>query len=120
MSLQHYYDSVCRGDWANVNPSLCGCRGRGWFLSDLDTYHECPIHYIGQAHPEGPEWAMTTLTGWQVAQDPQFICWVGFRSFADAAIWARFETLTNETTMRIRRAKYGSPRSKNRPLLLCK
>lgn len=30
----------------------CLCHGHGWALSDVDTWHTCPIHYKGQRHPE--------------------------------------------------------------------
>jgi len=53
MSLQAYYDDFRSAPWAHEDPSLCGCRGSGWALSDVDTWHECPIHYRkGQGHPE--------------------------------------------------------------------
>ncbi len=29
----------------------CGCRGKGWLLSQFDTYHECNYHR-GRRHPE--------------------------------------------------------------------
>ena len=32
------------GNWATVNPYTCPCHGRGWMLSDFDTWHRCPIH----------------------------------------------------------------------------
>ena len=28
------------------------CRGRGWWLSDYDTWETCPLHYTGQPDPE--------------------------------------------------------------------
>jgi len=40
------------GAWAEVNPDDCPCKGHGWFLSDYDTYHQCPIHGKGTPHPE--------------------------------------------------------------------
>jgi hypothetical protein len=52
MSLQAYYNAFKRGDWATQDPNACPCRGNGWALSDVDTWHECPIHYTGQRHPE--------------------------------------------------------------------
>lgn len=30
----------------------CKCRGNGWALSELDTWHKCRYHYKGQPHPE--------------------------------------------------------------------
>jgi hypothetical protein len=52
--LQTYYDEFCRpGAWAREEAEDCGCRGSGWWLSELDTWHECPCHYEkGQPHPE--------------------------------------------------------------------
>ncbi len=46
MSLQAYYDNVASNPaaWANTDADQCGCGGRGWFLSDLDTWHKCPVH----------------------------------------------------------------------------
>ena len=52
MSLQAYYDAFCQGYWATDDPVHCPCRGNGWAASDVDTWHTCPIHYQGQAHPE--------------------------------------------------------------------
>lgn len=49
--LQDIYDSAKRGDYAEVNPKNCGCRG-GWFLSDVDTWHQCPLHGHGVPHPD--------------------------------------------------------------------
>lgn len=50
MSLQAYYDAFRQGHWATEKG--CLCRGSGWALSDLDTWHECPLHYEGQPHPD--------------------------------------------------------------------
>ena len=31
----------------------CRCHGGGWILSDVDTLHKCPDHYVpGQRHPD--------------------------------------------------------------------
>lgn len=30
----------------------CRCRGSGWALSDLDSWHRCHYHYTNQRHPE--------------------------------------------------------------------
>ena len=41
------------GQWAVRNPLACDCRGSGYVLSDLDTFHTCPFHkYDGIVHPE--------------------------------------------------------------------
>lgn len=29
----------------------CQCRN-GWILSPFDSWHECPVHYANQSHPE--------------------------------------------------------------------
>ena len=39
---------------AHPDEELCGCHGRGWMLSPLDTWHECPCHR-GREHPETEE-----------------------------------------------------------------
>lgn len=52
MSLQGYYDSFKLGYWAEEDPKNCLCYGCGWALSDVDTWHQCPIHFKGQRHPE--------------------------------------------------------------------
>ena len=30
--------------WSHPNPSQCPCGGRGWLLSDYDTWHACNVH----------------------------------------------------------------------------
>ncbi len=53
--LQDYYDEFRMGYWADPDPKVCLCRGSGYALSDVDTWHECPIHFKkGQRHPEDP------------------------------------------------------------------
>lgn len=52
MSLQAYYDMFNSGCWATSNASDCPCHGHGWALSDVDTWHQCPVHFNGQRHPE--------------------------------------------------------------------
>lgn len=58
MSLQANYEAfklaVNAGHLSHADESYCGCRGGGWFLSDLDTWHECPEH-PGRRHPEDNE-----------------------------------------------------------------
>lgn len=50
------YDQIFReldsGAWANANPNRCPCHGLGWFGSDFDTWHRCPLHGKGVPHPE--------------------------------------------------------------------
>lgn len=50
--LEQMYRELESGVWACDNPALCLCNGQGWFLSDLDTYHRCPVHGVGVPHPE--------------------------------------------------------------------
>lgn len=53
MSLQDEYRYMESGQWAERNPLTCPCRGGGWLLSDLDTWHKCPVHkHEGMGHPE--------------------------------------------------------------------
>lgn len=40
------------GAWSTPNPKLCPCHGKGWMLSDYDTWHQCPLHGKGVPHPE--------------------------------------------------------------------
>ena len=53
--LQHYYDSFRSAYWADHDRALCGCRGTGWALSQVDTWHQCPIHGKGVPHPDEVE-----------------------------------------------------------------
>jgi hypothetical protein len=50
----HYYHEVaCNSStWADEDPARCGCRGRGWWSSEVDTWHQCPYHGQGVPHPE--------------------------------------------------------------------
>lgn len=51
--LQTYYNEYCMPRaWQRDDPNECGCYGRGWFVSELDTVHQCNLHYHGQPHPE--------------------------------------------------------------------
>lgn len=36
--------------WVHEKAEHCGCRGRGWHFTDLDSIHKCP-HHDGP-HPE--------------------------------------------------------------------
>jgi hypothetical protein len=49
--LQQYYDACQSGAFACEDEAECPCRG-GWFLSQVDTLHKCPLHYKGQPNPE--------------------------------------------------------------------
>ncbi len=52
MSMANEYRELCSGRWAEVNPSKCPCGGRGFLLSDFDTWHRCPQHGVGMPDPE--------------------------------------------------------------------
>jgi hypothetical protein len=56
--LQHVFQELQSGKWAEVNPDRCPCRGGGWLCSDLDTWHKCPIHGADVPHPEDLEGAL--------------------------------------------------------------
>jgi hypothetical protein len=49
--LQDYYDNFRTGYWACEDETECPCRGRGWALSEVDTWHKCPVHFVGQLDP---------------------------------------------------------------------
>jgi len=54
-----YYDDFASQSnrWSHSkNPTLCACRN-GWFLSELDTWHQCPEHGEGKPHPDEDYWA---------------------------------------------------------------
>lgn len=52
--LSQYYEAfVARlAVGEGLAPEDCACRGGGWILSQIDTWHQCPDHYTGQRHPE--------------------------------------------------------------------
>lgn len=52
MSLQAIYDNANSGAWETLNPYECGCKGSGWLLSDVDTWHKCRTHNLKASHPE--------------------------------------------------------------------
>lgn len=46
-------------DWGEPTYYTCtACKGTGhipcggWIITDLDTIHQCPMHYNNQPHPE--------------------------------------------------------------------
>jgi hypothetical protein len=41
-----------RNDWAQLDDEACPCEGKGWAQVDLSEWKECPIHFVGQLHPE--------------------------------------------------------------------
>lgn len=69
MSLQEYYDDFRRGYWADRDTDVCLCHGSGWALSDVDTWHECPIHHAGQLHPEARVDAEDEMDMWRADLD---------------------------------------------------
>lgn len=50
--LQGYYDAFRTNYWVRQDPEECPCRGHGWALSEVDTWHQCPRHFTTQPHPE--------------------------------------------------------------------
>lgn len=52
---EQYMRAVKSGYWQNPNPAQCGCSGKGWFLSEVDTWHKCPLHKPDAPHPESEE-----------------------------------------------------------------
>jgi len=53
MGIEAYVNNYIRpGAWAHPDTKECGCRGRGWWLSELDSWHECRYHHRGQPHPD--------------------------------------------------------------------
>lgn len=52
---QNYFENFARVSscWADADASKCGCRGTGWFTSEVDTLHACPMH-VGP-HPDADE-----------------------------------------------------------------
>jgi len=49
---QTYYAAFKTGYWAQEKAEDCPCNGSGWTLSEVDTWHECPVHHKWQCHPE--------------------------------------------------------------------
>lgn len=47
-----YYQAISTGYWADEDAERCPCHGGGWFLSQVDTWHRCPIHGFDKIHPE--------------------------------------------------------------------
>ncbi|MBD3262027.1 MAG: hypothetical protein GF334_10255 [Candidatus Altiarchaeales archaeon] len=84
--LQQYFDNF--RTWSHPDPEKCKCRGGGYALSEVDTWHPCPEHYVpGQPHPEDwdrdPDWDQEAERAKYEAQvkedskcphDPTFIC----------------------------------------------
>ena len=49
--MQDEYNEIAGGAFADADKAKCPCKG-GWYLSDFDTWHECPEHHAGEPHPE--------------------------------------------------------------------
>lgn len=49
---QACYDTFSAGRWAEPDAEHCPCRGTGWANSEVEAWHQCPIHFCGQLHPE--------------------------------------------------------------------
>lgn len=69
------------------NPSHCPCRGRGWMLSDFDTWHRCPIHE-GLPNPD-PEYLDEAETEAQAVAEAA----MRLRNYRKAYAWFRGQTL---------------------------
>lgn len=79
------YQEAQQGAWATLNPNRCGCKGYGWFLSDVDTFHRCSFHGEGVPHPEWePE--MGGHEDYDADRHERAICVFAFRAFRDSAI----------------------------------
>jgi hypothetical protein len=48
--LELYHSNFCAGGWMHRDADKCGCRGTGWALSEVDTFHKCSFHE--GRHPE--------------------------------------------------------------------
>lgn len=40
----YYREYVQSGRWAHPDAETCGCRGSGWWVSEVDTVHPCRFH----------------------------------------------------------------------------
>lgn len=52
---EQYYEACERGMFSDPDKQYCGCKGAGWFLSQVDTWHKCPEHYDGSPDPESQQ-----------------------------------------------------------------
>ena len=51
-SPSQIYEASCDAStWASSDPAECACQGKGWMLSNVDTWHQCPVHGKGVPHP---------------------------------------------------------------------
>jgi len=81
-----YAEEIRRGVWADPNPDRCGCKGTGLWVSDFDSYHECPFH--GDPDIPDPEWDDEThgpcTFDWDAHE--RRICVDAYRHFRDQAV----------------------------------
>ncbi len=71
-----YYQAFSTGYWASEDAASCPCHGQGYVLSEVDTWHECPVHFCGQLHPDALDGApegfdaqaleLESMTAWAV------------------------------------------------------
>lgn len=47
---QNHFEIMVHAE-SDSDPEKCPCKGRGWVLSQVDVWVECPIHK-GMIHPE--------------------------------------------------------------------
>lgn len=52
-----YYEAFRTNYWATTDAATCRCHGSGWALSEVDTWHKCPVHFVpGTPHPDEAEY----------------------------------------------------------------
>ncbi len=56
---EDYFSMFNSGCWAVEEAGDCLCGGRGWALSEVDTWHKCPVHFCGQLDPQDYDSPMT-------------------------------------------------------------
>lgn len=37
-------------EWVDMDENKCPCKGKGWAFRDV--WVECPVHFVGQLHPQ--------------------------------------------------------------------
>ena len=49
----YYREVACNSTtWSHPDEAVCSCHGRGWWNSEVDTWHKCPFHAPDAVHPE--------------------------------------------------------------------
>ena len=89
-AYQDYYEDFKSGYWAREDAEECKCRGSGWALSEVDTWHPCPVHFRkGQRHPDDedeekdvcdwgdPDDVCLTMDEWKRAEEKMMDEWLG-------------------------------------------